>query len=220
MKTKSLALIFAAFLSFPAVACGEGEGDKSASDSSGTASANPYATATNLFEDGKYYLGDFESFDQCVQYWAGSGIRTEMCTDEEFVKHGEASLKVSVENEIRGWHAPRESPFLTISCTGEYFQKTDFTDCESFTMEIYNAQDYNVIIWFNFTAKWTCGNARQVAPGWNTFEIRAEDCVYDPETKESYLGEISYIAIGFPSYETYNEEQVYYIDSVVAHKKG
>ena len=146
-------------------------------------------------------------------------MRSEMCTDEEFVKHGEAALKDTIKNEIRGWDSPRSTSALTVSCTGEYFQKTDFTDCESFTMEIYNAQDYNVIIWFNFTTRWACGNARQVAPGWNTFEIKAEDCVYDPETKESYLGEVSHISIGFPAYEMYNEEQVYYIDSVVANKK-
>lgn len=221
MKIKHSSLIFALLFSFSVAACGEVEDGKNSSDfSSDFSLGNDYATATNLFEDGKYYLGDFESFEQCAQYWTSSGMRSEMCTDKEFVRHGKASLKVSIRNEIRGWHSPRSSSSLTISCTGEYFQKTDFTDCESFTMEIYNAQNYNVIIWFNFTTRWTCGNARQIAPGWNTFEIKAEDCVYNPETKESYLGEVSYIAIGFPAYEMYNEEQVYYIDSVVAHKKA
>lgn len=230
MKLKKTCLLLALLACFPIAAC-DGAASSSSSSSSSSSeevNTNPYATSQNLFENGYYFLGDFESFEQCVQFSLGGGMKAEQCFNADLVTHGESSMKVTIEHGNAGWSSPRGGASTGFSCTGGYFQKTNFKDCDWFEFDIYNGQDFAVTVFIDVVPLWACGYAFSLQPGWNTITLEGWRCNYTykgttstPESvdeSQNFLGEINSFSIKFPSYETYNEPQVYYLDRFVAHK--
>ena len=177
---------------------------------------NPYATATNLTENGYFFLGDFETAEQCAQVMIfGNFGKISLNTDKTYVTHGEGSLKMEVLGREETWG--KSQPAMRIACTGEYFQKTDFSDCVSFCFDLYNSLDERRNVDFRPYLEWETSNTLWMEPGWNHVELEIADINYSHDNP-NVSQEFRYISLVFPRGEDF-ENQVWYLDNFRARLK-
>ena len=233
MKNKKIiSLLLAVVMCFGFASCtqpADNSGDHSDEPSvNPPAEKNYYATVTNLFEDDKYFIADFESVDQIRQtVQLSDGLKLELCSDPAYVKHGKNSMKVTVTNGTSGYAGRCKSGISLILVTA-YNQKSDFSDCDYISMDIYNSLDVPVNIGFSPYAKWECGYGGIAQPGWSTITIETWKMCYGYRTNytreeveelglQSYAADCVKFNITFPMFDEYGK-QVYYIDQFVGHK--
>lgn len=162
----------------------------------GGGTENPYAQATNLVEDGYYYMGDFETLEQCMQLKLTSNFgKTSLNTDKTYVTHGEGSLKMEILGKEEAWGKAR--PGVTVSCSGAYFQKTDFSDCSAICFDLYNTLDREVNVDLRPYPLWETSFTIWMEPGWNHVEFSTENFFY-PHNNEFYDDEINQFSLVFP----------------------
>lgn len=224
MKKKSykiitvLLLAVCLFLSFSACKAGGNETHNGYTGEKIEVKPNPYTlSGTNVFEDGCYMLMDFETYWEVVQpVWGRSFGKVTMITDPEYVTHGKQSVKL----EILGteyWVGRNVQPLLYLETYNQYFQKKDFSDCDYFAFDIYNALD--VDNWMRWSMEGSSGGVVAditLHPGWNHVKIDLESEQY----AGTDLSDVDSFWVFFNRGEVFEETQVFYLDNVRAHKKA
>lgn len=182
-----------------------------------------YASVTNLFENGYYYLGDYESYEQCSQMIYGSSAfgKASMNENPDYITHGKKSLKLEVQGSGVVWG--KADPNIRVLTTEDYFQKSDFSDCDYVSYDIYNDLGYITRTKFvavgllsSTGAEVTANQIVMLNPGWNHVKIGTENFV--DHNGDSFVSSISYFYFFFDRYEKHNKIQVYYLDNFRAHK--
>lgn len=178
------------------------------------AKGNPYTlSGVNVFDDGCYILLDFETYWEVVQpVWGRSFGKVTMITDKEYVTRGNQCVKLEILGEEQ-WVGYGVNPLLYLETNNQYFQKSDFSDCDYFAFDIYNALDVvNTIPSFSIDGSdLTCKDI-ELQPGWNYVTIEIPEGV-DMSNCTSFW-------IQFNRGEKFKETQVFYLDNFRAHKKA
>lgn len=175
------------------------------------AKGNPYTlSGVNVFDDGCYILLDFETYWEVVQpVWGRSFGKVTMITDEEYVTRGKQCVKLEILGEEQ-WVGYGVRPLLYLETNNQYFQKSDFSDCDYFAFDIYNALDVvNTIP--SFSIGGLTYNDIELKPGWNYVKLDI--------TEEMDMTVCDSIWIQFNRGEMFEETQVFYLDNFRAHKK-
>lgn len=205
-KRHWLALLGCLILAFPSVACGPGEED--AGETPPPAAIEP----SNVFEDGCYILADFETDRQIrqIKYGATFGIVTPN-TDPAYVTRGKQSIRCEIIGREEAWG--KLKPHIWVGLDGSYFQKNNFTDCETYLIDMYNAMDYDLPVRFCVENTWAYKDFT-LKPGWNTLEV---PCDYGEFlTEEMQSGFYFYFDRG----ELHEQRQIIYVDNFRARKKS
>ena len=193
---KTLLVLLAVLILLFAVGCGDTSSEQEGSS----------MQTSNIFENGCYYLADFENYDQITQITYKNSFGKIACSDQH-VTHGQKSLRAEIFGyEIQWGRFAR--PYMSIPTGSAYFQKRDFSDCSCFELDIYSEMPYDVVITF------TAGNIERnltVSPGANTLEV----LIADPDA----VKDISEFRITFDRGEEHDVKQVYYLDSFRARKE-
>lgn len=182
----------------------------------------PETESSNVFDGGCYMLADFETYMQCAQirYGATFGKVTRI-TDKNFVTHGSYSIKCEVfgREEVS---KPKASPYIKISTASQYFKKSDFTDCDAFLFDIYNAMPEVLSFWFCIS-EINVKRRVDLTPGWNYVEIPADASAFTPdfgiEIPEYLIRDISSFIFIFDRGELHEQAQTFYFDNFRARKK-
>ena len=186
---------------------------------------------SNIVENGCYLLADFENYEQITQMKLGwtfgkvTPITNEQ--DPEKVTHGKQCIKAEVlgREEMRGG---KLSPFLGFKTNGIYFQKADFTDCESFLVDIFSAMDYEIKVDFYVNDLRNEVAYSQIElpyrieirlqPGKNSLEIPIDENLLEGRPQTGIYKNVSDFGFVFDRGELHEETQTFYIDNLRAKK--
>lgn len=169
----------------------------------------------DVFENGCYYLGDFETFYQCIQLGISDMFgKLEINENPLFVTHGEKSLKI----EIYGWQQAygQNRPVLSVFCDRAYFRKSDFSDCGGFAFDFYSCSEREMHVDFTVLgAGLQSIVSLTLHSGWNRISVSADEL----KRAGSYSGKrIDYFAFVFDRGEKHSARQTYYLDNFRAYK--
>lgn len=247
MKNKKRLFIALSFLLgvaslFSFAGCGDGGKDASVSSSTEN---NAEDQQSNIVENGCYLLADFENYEQVTQVKNGwslgkitmiaktmpTGIvygkhLIEVTEDTDVITHGNQCIKVEIMGKEELWG--KRDPYLGFKTNGTYFQKYDFTDCESFLVDIYNAT--NETLYTDFYVHDTRYEALhtlkpyqyeiELKPGANAIEIPMDMGIFAYTPTEGIFANVGEIGFIFDRGELHEETQVVYIDNLRAKKKS
>lgn len=205
---KSIRIIILALLAFTMCF-----GFTACSEDDSNIKPNPYTlTGVNVFDDGCYILGDFETYYETIQAFYGNSLgKITMVTDSQYVTRGNQAIKV----EIRGteiWSGSVQ-PYICFKTDMQYFQKRVFTDCDYFAVDVFNPTDKEINMYFQINGRLAPTETIVLVPGKNEVKIDI--------TTSTYLAELSNVAtlnFIFDKGELHNYSQVVYIDNFRAHK--
>jgi len=123
---------------------------------------------------------------------------------------------VRLFSEILGeeqWVGYQVKPLLYLETNNQYFQKSDFSDCDYFAFDIYNALDVvNTIPSFSIDGSDLTYKDIELQPGWNYVKLEIPEGV-DVSNCESFW-------VQFNRGDMFEETQVFYLDNFRAHKKA
>lgn len=184
-------------------------GDETSSSSSTQDSS--IQTETEGLENGYYILGDFENYQECIQF-GQSGYFGKVIQSTDYVTHGAQSARLEVHGYSYQWGYV--NPSLTLSTINDYFEKRDFSDCDMFAFDMYSLMDYDLTVKFQIVAT---DNSKVVQiltikPGWNYIEMTRQDFGF------RWKDEISMFTFIFEKGNLHEETQTVYIDNFRARK--
>ena len=211
---KLLSMLIIASAIFSAVACDNKNVTNNNSDIDANVKPYPYSlSGVNVMDNDCYMLLDFETYWETVQplYSATFGKVT-MITDSEYVTHGKQSIKMEITGTEQSMGYVR--PHINLQTTNQYFQKTDFSDCDYFAFDLYNALDYDNHVDFQVEGKIV--KTVECKPGWNYVQISINDEVFESID----LTTVSQFRFWFDRGEDHDVTQVFYMDNFRAHKKS
>ena len=187
-----------------ATGCKEGGDSSSSQESSSQAEID-------VIENGYYILGDFENYQQCVQFGQG-GYFGKVIQSTDYVTHGKQSARLEVHGYSYMWGYV--NPSLNLSTINDYFEKRDFSDCDMFAFDMYSVMDYDLTIQFQVvgTDSTKFMKSLTIKPGWNYVEITRLD--FGARWKD----EISMFSFIFEKGNLHEETQTVYIDNFRARK--
>ena len=165
----------------------------------------------NVFDNGYYILGDWENYEQCIQFnHAGSFGKVIQSTD--YVTHGKQSARLEIYGYSYQWGY--SSPQMHVSTVNDYFEKQSFADCDLFAFDMYSVMDYDLTMQFKITGTENKSSLTilTIKPGWNYFEISRTDL------GPRWLDEISRFSFIFDKGINHEETQTVYIDNFRARK--
>lgn len=176
-----------------------------------------YVSVTDLFENGCYYLGDFESRRQCLQIFQGSSAFGKISenNDLRFVTHGNQSLKIEILGAGETNPITLEQPYLRISTYLEYFEKIDFSDCKKFMFDIYSCDENDAYLRFGVNSR-SSSVLIKLKHGWNNIELQSDDIRL---LKDNSLTNINGFYFYFDRGELHNYKQIFYLDNFRAQKR-
>ncbi len=98
---------------------------------------------------GTVLLSGFESIDELLSMnWQNMFGAVDLADDETYVTEGEHAAKLSVRGDYSAGVAAR--PTMTVYTDSEWLDKQDFSDTTKMTVDVYNAQDSAVNLYFQF----------------------------------------------------------------------
>ncbi len=166
-------------------------------------------------ENGQKYLmlGDFENYNQLAQLRYENNFGTvSLTSDSPYVTHGEKAMKMEIIG--RGETLKKLDPIMTIFTNHDYFQKINFSDCDYFEVDFYNAMDYEIPVRFTNTSiyysKYTTLISFTIKPGHNHIQLNLS------EFSNSEFSTLNFV---FERGEYYSERRVIYMDNLRAHYK-
>ncbi len=166
-------------------------------------------------ENGQRYLllGDFENYNQLAQLrYENNFGSVSMSSDSPYVTHGEKAMKMEIIG--RGETLRKLDPILTFFTYHDYFQKSNFSDCDYFEVDFYNAMDYDIPVRFTNTSVYYSQYSDVISftlkPGQNHIQLNLS------EFKTSEFSTLNFV---FPRGEYYNNKNVIYMDNFRAHYK-
>lgn len=199
---------------------------------------------SNIIEDGYYLLADFENYQQVTQVKNGwslgkitmiaktmpTGIvygkhLIEVLENAEMITRGNQCIKVEVMGKEELWG--KRDPYLGFKTNGTYFQKYDFTDCESILVDIYNASNESLKVKFyvhdtryealhslkpyNYTF--------ELKQGANAIELPLDAGMFAYPPAEGVFANVGELGFIFDRGELHEETQVVYVDNLRAKMK-
>ena len=199
---------------FSAVGCGSLFTTGNGGSSDENVKPYPYSlSGVNVIDNGCYMLLDFETYWETVQpIWAATFGKVTMITDSAYVTHGKQSVKMEITGTEQSMGYVR--PHINLDTTNQYFQKTDFTDCDYFAFDIYNALDYDNHVDFQVGSKIV--KTVECKPGWNYVKVDVSDEVFSNVD----LSNVLQFRFWFDRGEDHEVTQVFYMDNFRAHKKS
>ena len=166
-------------------------------------------------ENGQKYLmlGDFENYNQLAQLRYENNFGTvSLTSDPTYVTHGDSAMKMEIIG--RGETLKKLDPIMTIFTSHDYFQKINFSDCDYFEVDFYNAMDYEIPVRFTNTSvyysQYTTLISFTLKPGHNHIQLNLS------EFTNSEFSTLNFI---FERGEYYSERRVIYMDNFRAHYK-
>lgn len=164
-------------------------------------------------ENGEKYLmlGDFETYNQVAQIRYENNFGTlSFETGSEYVTHGQKALKMEIIG--RGETLKKFDPIMTFFTGSDYFQKTDFSDCDYLEADFYNAMDYSIPLRFSNTniyySQYSTIVSFTLQPGKNHIKIDLSAFSASKFSRFSFI---------FDRGEYYDEKRVVYFDNFRAH---
>ncbi len=164
-------------------------------------------------ENGEKYLmlGDFETYNQVAQIRYENNFGTlSFASDSPYVTHGEKALKMEIIG--RGEKLRKLDPIMTFFTGSDYFQKSDFSDCDYLEADFYNAMDYSIPVRFSDTniyySQYTKIVSFTLEPGMNHIKIDLSAFTSSKFSKFCFI---------FDRGEYYDEKRVVYFDNFRAH---
>ena len=158
-------------------------------------------------------LGDFENYNQLAQLRYENNFGTvSLTSDPTYVTHGDSAMKMEIIG--RGETLKKLDPIMTIFTSHDYFQKINFSDCDYFEVDFYNAMDYEIPVRFTNTSvyysQYTTLISFTLKPGHNHIQLNLS------EFTNSEFSTLNFI---FERGEYYSERRVIYMDNFRAHYK-
>ena len=104
-------------------------------------------SVASVAEDGIITLYDFESWEElsafAFRYEFG---RATINRDKAYVKSGDASMKVEIS-------AKTQTPYILFYPGFEPVEKSDFTDVDRITLDVYNPEDREISVWLSLDTR-------------------------------------------------------------------
>ena len=227
---------------FGFVGCGK---NSSASSSENSSAEENVDGESNIVENGYYLLADFENYQQVTQVKNGwslgkitmiaktmpTGIvygkhLIKVSENTEMITRGNQCIKVEIMGKEELWG--KRDPYLGFKTNGTYFQKYDFTDCESILVDIYNAS--NEILKVKFYVHDTryedlhslkpYNYSFELKQGANAIELPLDAGMFAYPPAEGIFANVGEIGFIFDRGELHEEMQVIYMDNLRAKMKA
>lgn len=171
--------------------------------------------------DSTVLLSGFESVDELLSMnWQNMFGAADVVEDDDYVTQGEHAAKLSVRGDYSAGTAAR--PSMTIYTNSEWLQKTDYSDTTKMTVDVYNAQDETVNMYFQFgvlneqnTYQYSSETKIELQPGANSVEIPFDRAFLDQLID---IKNIMRLLFMFDNETVKNQPaRVLYMDNFVAH---
>lgn len=97
----------------------------------------------------EYLIAGFESYKELsAMSWLNEFGIINLVEDKQYVKQGKYAIKVELTgNPEKG---PAYRPEIVLYTNNDFIEKTDYSDCDSYLIDIYNASDKATNVYFQF----------------------------------------------------------------------